>query len=109
MWETRVRALGWEVPLEKEMSTHSSILAWTIPWMEDPGRQQSMGSQSRTRLSDFTFFQCYNLGKYHIENWTLKGSFLGGTMVKSLPANAGDSRDSGLIRGSGRSPEVGST
>ena len=45
MWETRVRCLGWEDPLEKEMVTHSSILAWRIPWMEKPGRLQSMGSQ----------------------------------------------------------------
>ena len=44
MQETRVRSLGQEDPLEKEMATHSSILAWKIPWME-PGRLQSMGSQ----------------------------------------------------------------
>ena len=54
MWETWVRSLGQEGPLEKEMATHSSILAWRIPWMEDPGGLQSMGSQSQTRLSDFT-------------------------------------------------------
>ena len=40
---------------EKAMAPHSSTLAWKIPWMEEPGRRQSMGSQSRTRLSDFTF------------------------------------------------------
>ena len=45
MRETRVQALGQEDLLEKEMATHSSILAWKIPWMEDPGRLQSMGSQ----------------------------------------------------------------
>ena len=44
MQETQVRSLGWEDPLEKEMATHSSILAWKISWME-PGRLQSMGSQ----------------------------------------------------------------
>ena len=44
-WETRVRSLDKEDPLEKEMETHSSILAWKIPWTEDPGRLQSMGSQ----------------------------------------------------------------
>ena len=54
MRETWVRSLGWEDPLEKEMATHSSILAWKIPWMEEPGRLQSMGSQSRIRLSNFT-------------------------------------------------------
>ena len=41
--------------LEKAMATHSSTLAWKIPWTEEPGRLQSMGLQSRTRLSDFTF------------------------------------------------------
>ena len=45
MQETRVGSLGWEDPLEKEMATHSSILAWRIPWTEEPGRLQSMGSQ----------------------------------------------------------------
>ena len=45
MWETRVRSLGREDPLEKEMATLSSTLAWKIPWMEDPGRLQSMESQ----------------------------------------------------------------
>ena len=45
MWETRVRSLGWEDPLEKEMTTHSSTLAWKIPWTEEPGGLQSMGSQ----------------------------------------------------------------
>ena len=47
--ETRVRSLGWADPL-KEMTTHSSTLAWKIPWTEEPGRLQSMWSQSRTRL-----------------------------------------------------------
>ena len=45
MWETWVRSLGQEDPLEKEMATHSSTLAWKIPWMEETGRVQSMGSQ----------------------------------------------------------------
>ena len=45
MWETWVRFLGWEDPLEKEMATHSSILAWKIPWTEEPGGLQSMGPQ----------------------------------------------------------------
>ena len=45
MQETRVRSLGQKDPLEKEMATHSSILAWRIPWREEPGRLQSMGSQ----------------------------------------------------------------
>ena len=45
MQETWVRSLDSEDPLEKEMATHSSILAWKIPWVEEPGRLQSMGSQ----------------------------------------------------------------
>ena len=43
--ETGVRSLGWEDPLEKEMATHSSILAWKISWTEEPGGLQSVGSQ----------------------------------------------------------------
>ena len=45
MWETQVRSLGEKDPLEKEMVTHSSILAWRIPWTEEPDRLQSLGSQ----------------------------------------------------------------
>ena len=45
VWRTWVRSLGWEDPLEKGMATHSSILAWRIPWTEEPGRLPSMGSQ----------------------------------------------------------------
>ena len=53
MQETPVGSLGWEDPLEKGMATHSSILDWRIPWTEEPGGLQSMGSQkSRTQLKD---------------------------------------------------------
>ena len=45
MWEAWVQSLGQDDPLEKEMATHSSILAWKIPWMEEPGGLQSMGWQ----------------------------------------------------------------
>ena len=45
IWETQVRSLGWQDPLEKGMATHSSILAWKIPWTEEPGGLQSMGWQ----------------------------------------------------------------
>ena len=45
MQETWVRSLGWEDLLEKQMATHSSVLAWKIPWTEEPGMLQSMGSQ----------------------------------------------------------------
>ena len=55
MQETRVRFLGWEDSLEKEMATHSNIPAWKIPWTEDPGGLQSMGvKKSWTRLSTHT-------------------------------------------------------
>ena len=50
MQEMEVKSLGQEEPLEKEMATHSSILAWKIPRTEESGRLQSMGSQSQTRL-----------------------------------------------------------
>ena len=63
MWETQVGSLGWEDPLEKEMAIHSSTLAWKSPWIEEPDRLQSMGSQRvgeresarvTERLSEFT-------------------------------------------------------
>ena len=50
----RIQSLGWEDLLKKEMATPSSILAWKTPRTEEPGRLQSVGSQSRTQLSDFT-------------------------------------------------------
>ena len=53
MQETQIQSLGQEDPLEKEMATHFSILAWEIPWIEEPDRLHSMGSQkSQTQLSD---------------------------------------------------------
>ena len=57
MQETRVRSLGWEDPLEKEMATHSSILVWRIPWTEEIPVHGV--SKSGTRLSDFTLWLCY--------------------------------------------------
>ena len=52
MRETQVQFLGWADPLEKEMAIHSSILAWKIPWMEEPGVH--VVAKSQIRLSDFT-------------------------------------------------------
>ena len=46
MWETQVRSLGQEDPLEEGMATHSSLLSWRIPWAEEPGRLQSIDSES---------------------------------------------------------------
>ena len=68
MWETWVRSLGREDPLEKEMATHSSTPAWKTPWMEEPGRLQSMESQRvghdwATSLSLWDFYQILELWK----------------------------------------------
>ena len=52
--ERQVGSLGWEDPPDKEMAIHFSILAWEIPWTEEPGGLQSTGSQSRTRLDTHT-------------------------------------------------------
>ena len=61
--ETWVQSLGQEDLLEKAMAPHSSVLAWKIPWTEEPGGLQSVGLQSQTRLTDFTFtfIVLYNL------------------------------------------------
>ena len=66
MQETQVRSLGWEDPLEKEMAAHSSILAWKIPWITEPGRLLSMRSQRvghdwATSLSLFIYIIIYIL------------------------------------------------
>ena len=56
VWETQVRSLGWEDPLEKEMATHFSTLTWKIPWTEEPGRATVHGvTKSQTQLSNVTF------------------------------------------------------
>ena len=56
IWETWAQSLSQEDPLAKEMAIHASTLAWKIPWIEEPSRLHSMGSQSQTRLSNFTSF-----------------------------------------------------
>ena len=58
MRETWVRSLGWEDLLEKEVATHSSILAWRIPQMEEPGRLQSMGSQTVGSMGSKLLSEC---------------------------------------------------
>ena len=64
MQETRVQFLGQEDPLEKEMATHSSILAWRIPWIEGPGRLQSIGvAKNHIQLSERTFTHTHLLHK----------------------------------------------
>ena len=66
MQATSVRSLGWEGPLEKGMPTHSSILAWRIPWTEESGGVQSVGPQSQSVLHDFA--RVHNLNIYFLEN-----------------------------------------
>ena len=90
--ETRVWFLGREDPLEEGMATHSSIFVWRIPWIEEPGGLQSIGSQ---RIGhDWSDLAC----KHRLPWW------LGG---KESLSNAGDIRDTSSIPGSGRSPGGG--
>ena len=118
------------------MAPHSSTLAWKIPWTEEPSRLQSMGSLSRTRLSDFTStfpFQAWekemathssvlawripgtgeprgllSLGSHRVgHDWSDLAAAADGTIGKNPPANTGDARDMGSISGSGRFPGRG--
>ena len=92
MWETWVWTLGSEDPLEKGTATHSSILAWRIPWRDEPGRLQSTGSQRVEHDQEtFTF-------TFHFRG------FPGGSGVKASACNAGDP---GSVPRSGRSPGEG--
>ena len=67
-------SLGWEDPLEEEMAAHSSILAWKMPWTEQPGRLQPMGSQSRTQLCMHTRTSTvkHSPGEYLFNTYLLK-------------------------------------
>ena len=78
MQETRVQSLGWEDLLEKEMATHSSILAWKIPWTEEPDRLRSTGLQSQTQLSDLAAVPHTHLP------WSMGISFLATTHKKTV-------------------------
>ena len=100
MRETRVQSLGREDLLEKEMATHSSILAWKIPRVEKPSRLQSMASERvkhdwESNTTEWLHFSlCCTASQVALE-------------VENPPANAGDTRDVGLISESGRSPGEG--
>ena len=110
--------LGCEDSLEKEMAIHSSTLAWKIPWMEEPGRLQSMWSQRvrhnrATSLSPSLKYLSiqlllilfkHTLCPTIVHSCLEKGGFPGGSGVKNPPANAGDT---GSISGSGISPGEG--
>ena len=87
MWESRVWSLSWEDPLEKAMATQSSILAWRIPWIEEPGGLQSMGSKRVGHdwtTNAFTFFMAGNTP--FLRRITKLQNSLVAQMVKSLPA-----------------------
>ena len=85
MWETWVRSLSQKDPLEKEMATHSSVLAWEIPWREEPGGPQSMGSQrvgpnlATITTSTFSLWALLNLSPsgFSLQSW--------GIFVSPLP------------------------
>ena len=103
MWETRVQFLGQEDPLEKEMATHSSILAWRIQWTEEPGRLLSTGSQrvghdwvTSLHFTSLHFNALYAL--LWFSHWLSS---------KEFTCNAGDTRDVGSVPGLGRSPGKG--
>ena len=68
--------LGWEDPLEKEMAPHSSTLAWGIPWTEEPGRLQSMGSQrvGRNRATSLSFFHFGRVTDFLVPIHALEGA-----------------------------------
>ena len=81
MWETWVRFLGQEDPLEKEMATHSSSLAWRLPWREEPGRLQSMGSQRvgrdwTTSVSNISLFFAFGWSPSRALKWFDFDNFL---------------------------------
>ena len=97
MRETWVWSLGWEDPLQKEMATHSSILAWRIPWKEEPGGPQSMGLQKVG----------HDWATKEEGEQVYKGASQVTLVLKNPPANAGDIGDEGSIPGLGRSPAEG--
>ena len=105
MKETRVRSLGWEDPLEKEMATHSSILAWRIPWTEEPGRLQSMGLQTIRHdwaTNTFTFSDISDITIIVVIE--LLVGFPSGLDSRESDYNVGDM---GSVPGLGRSPGEG--
>ena len=99
----QIQSLSWEDSLENSMATHSSILAWRIPWTEEPDGLQSIESQRAGH-------DCSDSALMHISPSIKKVNVLASQVapvVKNLPANAGDIRDAGLTPGTGRSPGEG--
>ena len=99
MQETWVESLDWKDPLEKEMATHSSTLAWRIPWMEEPGTLQSMGLQI-VRDNLVAEQEQHSILSFPFILWSFPGSSDG----KVSACNAGEL---GSIPGSGRCPGEG--
>ena len=111
MQKTCVRFLGWEDPLEKGLAVHSSIFAWRIPWTEEPGRLQSVGSQrvGHDWATDSTTTTYFPEKFTYIKLWVISTkpwAFQVVLVVKNPPAKAGDTWDTYWIPGSGRSPEI---
>ena len=87
MQEIRVRSLGWEDPLEKGTAAYYSILAWRIPWTEEPGGLQSMGSQSQTQLSDHhCHFHTYENEDLHTHTYRSSSSLTSILTVLQVPS-----------------------
>ena len=86
MQETWVRSLGREDPLKKEMATHSRILAWKIPWTEEPGRLQSTGHKSRIQLSTLSFLSLLMCDFICLKFSSFKNSVCRPPSLGSLPA-----------------------
>ena len=95
MRETWVRSLGWDDPLEKEMATHSSILVWKIPWMEELGRLQSMGSQRVGHNSGFT--QGGTSGVTVVENLSAKQEMQVQSLGQEDPLEKGPATHSTML------------
>ena len=95
--ETQVQSLGWEDPLEKEMATHSSILAWRIPWTEEPGGLQSVGVPESDTTKHLTLITLISLS-------TTPRVFPDISIGKESACNEGDP---GSIPGLGRCPGEG--
>ena len=97
MRETWVQSLGWEDPLEKGTATHSSILAWRIPWTEEPGRLQSMGShrvrhdwvtKHTAHYGQRAHLQCMAYSRYSVNNTTANNHNLIGFLDSKRPPYA---------------------
>ena len=104
MQETQVWSLGWEDPLEKEVATHSNILAWRIPWTEEPVGLEAIGSISKHDCKKNYLNHLTICSIHYIYIYT---GFPSGSVVKNPPTNAGNKGDEGSISSLGRSPGRG--